>query len=68
MISGTRTVHFSVDPALRAYLAWLEEDTGRAFDLDAYDLFAAGYRADRDAAASAPPPTAAAGSEDGGPA
>jgi protein gp37 len=68
MSSGTWTVHFSVDPALRAYLAWLEEDTGRAFDLDAYDLFAAGYRADRDAAASAPPPTAAAGSEDGGPA
>lgn len=39
-----RTVHFKLDPALRAYFAWLDE-TGRTFSPNVYDLFAAGYRA-----------------------
>jgi hypothetical protein len=45
MTAWTRTVHPSFDPALRAYLAWLGDD--RPFSTDEYDLFAAGYRADR---------------------
>lgn len=39
-----RTVHFTIDPALRAYLAWLDAE-GVAFSLEGFDLFAAGYRA-----------------------
>lgn len=40
----TRTVNFKVDPALAAYLEWLEEN-GLTFDVHTFDLFAAGYRA-----------------------
>jgi hypothetical protein len=40
----TRTVHFTIDPALRAYLAWLDAE-GLAFSLPGFDVFAAGYRA-----------------------
>lgn len=47
MTSETRTVCFNVDPALNAYLAWIAE-AGREFDMGAYDLFAAGYRARTD--------------------
>ena len=43
-MSETRTVTFQVDPALSAYIAWLDAE-GRAFDLQAFDLFAVGYRA-----------------------
>ncbi len=39
-----RTVCLKIDPALSAYLEWLD-DTGREFDLHTFDLFAAGYRA-----------------------
>jgi hypothetical protein len=51
--SETRTVHFKVDPALRAYLEWLDTE-GREFDHQVYDLFAVGYRSaatDRDSQA-----------------
>ncbi len=47
MTSETRTVRFNVDPALNAYLAWIAE-AGREFDLESFDLFAAGYRARTD--------------------
>lgn len=42
----TRTVHFTVDPALQAYSAWVDAE-GREFDLDDYEIFAAGYRSER---------------------
>lgn len=44
MATETRAVHFRLDPALRAYLEWIEAE-GRQMDLEEYDLFAAGYRA-----------------------
>lgn len=44
MAIETRTVHFKVDPALRAYLEWLDAE-GHEFDRDEYGVFAAGYRA-----------------------
>lgn len=44
MAVETRTVHFSVDPALRAYVEYIAIE-GREFVPDDYDLFAAGYRA-----------------------
>lgn len=44
MRGETRTVHFRLDPALRAYLAWLDKE-GLAFSPAGFDLFAAGYRA-----------------------
>lgn len=44
MTAETRTVHFTLDPALKAYYAWIEAE-GRGFSLKHYDLFAAGYRA-----------------------
>lgn len=43
----TRAVHFRIDPALRAYSEWVDA-TDQEFNLNAFDLFAAGYRA-RDA-------------------
>lgn len=42
MATETRTVHFTFDPALKAYLAWLGD---RDFDGAEYATFAAGYRA-----------------------
>lgn len=45
-IVEVRTVHFTIDPALAAYLAWIDQE-GREFDRDDYGVFAAGYRADR---------------------
>ena len=44
MATETRTLHFRLDPALRAYLVWLEAE-GLTFNPDEYDVFAAGYRA-----------------------
>ena len=44
MATDTRTVHFSVDPALRAYAAYLEAQD-RLFNPQEYDVFSAGYRA-----------------------
>lgn len=46
-----RTVHLTLDPALEAYLIWLDSE-GREYDLHDYELFAAGYRAERIAEAS----------------
>lgn len=43
-MSETHTVHFKFDPALRAYLEWLDAE-GMAFSLPGFDVFAAGYRA-----------------------
>ncbi len=47
----TRTVRLTLDLAFGAYLAWLDA-TGQKFDLQAFDLFAAGYRAAQVAARS----------------
>ncbi len=44
MTVETRTVQFTIDPALAAYLAWLDCE-GKEFDLQGFDLFAAGFRA-----------------------
>jgi hypothetical protein len=63
MAVETRTVHFRIDPALRAYVAWLDSE-GREFDLEDYDLFAAGYRA-RVAEEDDQPGRATAGEGDG---
>lgn len=41
-----RVVHFTIDPALEAYLFWIDSE-GREFRLGDFDLFAAGYRAER---------------------
>ena len=44
MASEARMVYLKVDPALSAYVEWINaRDQG--FDLQAFDLFAAGYRA-----------------------
>jgi hypothetical protein len=40
----TRTVQFTIDPALRAYFAWLDAE-GLTFAPGEFDVFAAGYRA-----------------------
>jgi hypothetical protein len=42
-MSDTRTVHFKIDPALKAYLVYLES-TNQEFSLDGYDRFAARFR------------------------
>jgi hypothetical protein len=44
----TRTVHMRLDPALVAYLTWLDQE-GRQFTLHDYELFSSGYRWDRPA-------------------
>lgn len=43
-MNETRTVHFTVDPALRASMAWLDQE-GLTFAPAEFDAFAAGYRA-----------------------
>lgn len=43
----TRTVRLQIDPALLAYMEYVEV-ARRGFDLNEYDLFAAGYRARAD--------------------
>lgn len=57
----TRTLHYRVDPALRAYCAYIDAE-GQGFDLEQYDLFAAGYRArvSEEEAPTPPEPRAAA--------
>lgn len=43
-MTETRTVHFPIDPALRAYLLYLDATEGE-YSHSGYDAFAAGYRA-----------------------
>lgn len=52
-MSERRTLHFRLDPALRAFFEYLDAN-GRQFVAEEYDLFAAGYRA-RIAEEPAPP-------------
>jgi hypothetical protein len=47
MTVEVRYVRMTVDPALRAYWLWLDANPDREFSLEDYDLFAAGYRAER---------------------
>lgn len=58
-MSETRIVHFTVDPALQAYMEHLAQ-TGRKFSRRGYDRFAEGYRA-RQSQEDAAPERAAAG-------
>lgn len=51
-MSETRTLHYKVHPALRAYVAYLDKK-GLTVSLEGFDLFRANYRArddDREAA------------------
>lgn len=48
MSSETHTLHFSVDPALKAYLVYLDA-TGEEFDPGDCDRFVAGFREQVDA-------------------
>lgn len=56
----TRTVHFKLDPSLRAYLEYLDR-TGRTFSLEGFDLFRANYRPKGTEEEAAPP----AGAQEG---
>ena len=47
MAVEVRYVRLTLDPALRAYYAWLDANPEREFDLHDFDLFASGYRAER---------------------
>lgn len=49
--ASTRVVHFSIDPALKAYFTYLYSKH-QEFDVHNYDLFAAGYRSARPLPAS----------------
>lgn len=44
-IVTTRTVHFRLDPALMAYVEWINA-RGQEFDVHDFDQFAADYRAE----------------------
>lgn len=44
-IVTTRTVHFRIDPALLAYVEWINA-RGQEFDVHDFDQFAADYRAE----------------------
>ena len=47
MTVEVRYATLTLDPALRAYYAWLDANPEREFRLEDYELFAAGYRAER---------------------
>lgn len=46
MTTEARTIPMTIASRLAAYLAWLDKERGRTFDLAQYDLFCANYRED----------------------